>query len=101
MKASKTIGRAQLVGGPARPPPRRSLGAAPPATNLGFDLVVSEAEVLEVGRRVGLDRRELVLQHLDHLWQLRIPPPKLSVETRNTEAESLPPPPPPPRLEKK
>lgn len=64
-------------------------GATTPATNLGFDLVVSEAEVLEVGRRVGLDRRELVLQHLDHLWQLRIPPPKLSAETRNTEAESL------------
>lgn len=72
-------------------------GATTPATNLGFDLVVSEAEVLEVGRRVGLDRRELVLQHLDHLWQLRIPPPKLSAETRNTEAESLL----PTRLEKK
>lgn len=57
-------------------------------THLGFDLVVSEAEVLQVGRRVGLDGRELVLQHLDHLRQLRIPPAKLPAE-RQTQAESI------------
>lgn len=51
-------------------------------TNLGFDLVVSEAEMLKVGCSVGLHRWELVLQHLDHLWQLRISPTKLSAQTQ-------------------
>lgn len=48
---------------------------------LRFDLVVSEAEVLEVGGRIGLHRWELMLQHLDHLWQLWVPPAELPEDT--------------------
>lgn len=47
---------------------------------LRLDLVVSKAEVLQIGSGVGLDRWKLVLQHLDHLWQLWIPPAKLPAE---------------------
>lgn len=50
--------------------------------HLRFDLVVSKAEVLEVGSGVGLDRWELMLQHLDHLRQLWIPPAELPTETK-------------------
>ena len=51
--------------------------SSPAFVHLGLDLVVPEAEVLQVGGRVGLDRRELVLQHLDHLRQLWVPPAEL------------------------
>lgn len=54
---------------------------------LSFDLVVSEAQVLEVGGRIGLDRRELMLQHLDHLWQLWVPPAELPEDTGRTSGQ--------------
>lgn len=47
---------------------------------LSFDLVVSKAKVLEVGSRIRLDWWKLMLQHLDHLWQLGIPPAELPTE---------------------
>lgn len=56
---------------------------------LRFDLVVSEAEVLEVGSGVRLDWWELMLQHLDHLWQLGIPPAKLPADAHTYTEEDL------------
>ncbi len=56
---------------------------------LRFDLVVSEAEVLEVGSSIGLDWWELMLQHLDHLWQLWIPPAKLPTETHMEKTQHV------------
>lgn len=39
--------------------------------------VVSVAQVLQVGGGVGLDGGEVMLQHVDDLWQLRVTPRKL------------------------
>ena len=46
-------------------------------TYLGLNFIVSETEVLQVSCGVGLDGRELVLQHLYHFRQLRVSPSKL------------------------
>ena len=43
--------------------------------------VVSVAEVLQVGCSVSLDGREVVLQHVDDLRQLRVTPRKLPTHT--------------------
>lgn len=47
---------------------------------LHLDPVVSVAQVLQVGGGVGLDGGEVMLQHVDDLWQLRVTPSKLPAE---------------------
>lgn len=54
--------------------PWKSSGSS---TYLCFHFVIPEAEVLQIGSCVGLHRRELVLQHVNDLGQLRISPRKL------------------------
>lgn len=49
-----------------------------PSPYLHLDPVVSVAQVLQVGGGVGLDRGEVMLQHVDDLRQLRVTPRKLS-----------------------
>lgn len=44
---------------------------------LHLDPVVSVAQVLQVGGGVGLDRGEVMLQHVDDLGQLGVTPSKL------------------------
>lgn len=45
---------------------------------LHLDPVVSVAQMLQVGGGVGLDGGEVMLQHVDDLWKLRVTPGKLS-----------------------
>lgn len=47
---------------------------------LHLDPVVSKAQVLQVGRSVALDGGEVMLQHVDDLWQLGVAPRKLPEE---------------------
>ena len=47
---------------------------------LHFDAVVSVTQVLEVGCSVGLDRGEVMLQHVDHLREIGVTPCKLPAE---------------------
>lgn len=44
--------------------------------HLHFDLAVSIAQVLQVGGGIGLHRREVMLQHVDHLRKFRVTPRK-------------------------
>ena len=54
---------------------------------LRFDLVVTEAQVLQIGRSVGLHGRELVLQHLDNFRQLWVSPAKLPAQQNGRDRE--------------
>lgn len=53
--------------------------------HLHFDLVVSVAQVLQVGGGVRLHRREVMLQHMDHLGKFRVAPRKFSEAERNVK----------------
>lgn len=50
--------------------------------------VVSVAEVLYVRCSISLDRREVMLQHSDHLWQLGVSPGKLP-NTRQAQKKQM------------
>ena len=60
-------------------PKKNSLGNTALA-HLQFGPVVPVAQVLQVGGSVGLDRGEVVLQHVDHLRELGVAPRKLPSE---------------------
>lgn len=57
------------------------------STYLCFNFIVSETEVLQVSCGIGLNGRELMLQHLYHFRQLRVSPPKLPVRKEAGEHE--------------
>lgn len=54
-----------------------------PAPHLHFDLVVSVAQVLQVGGGVRLHRREVMLQHVDHLRKFGVAPRKFPETDKN------------------
>lgn len=54
-----------------------SPGRATRAQYLRFHFVIPEAEVLKVGSRVRLHRRELVLQHVNDFRQFWVSPSEL------------------------
>ena len=64
-------------------------GTAPPGAcqalgaYLHFHFVVAKAQVLQVGGRVRLHGRELVLQHVNDFGQLGVTPGKLPVRERH------------------
>lgn len=47
------------------------------ATHFRLDSIITVAQVLQVGGCIGLNGGEVVLQHVDHLRQLRVTPRKL------------------------
>lgn len=51
-------------------------------THFSLHPIVPVAQVLQVGGGVGLHRGEVVLQHVDHLRQLRVAPGKLPEKHR-------------------
>lgn len=51
-------------------------------THFSLHPIVPVAQVLQVGGGVGLHRGEVVLQHVDHLRQLRVAPGKLPKKYR-------------------
>lgn len=50
---------------------------------LHLHFVVAKAQVLQVGRGIRLHGRELVLQHVNDFWQLRVTPGKLPTWKRH------------------
>lgn len=55
---------------------------------LGLDSIISEAQVLQICSRVGLHWGEVMLQHVNHLCQLRVTPGKLSANRWAPNASS-------------
>lgn len=56
-------------------------------TYLGLYSIIAVAQVLQVRGGVGLHRGEVVLQHVNHLRQLRVAPGKLSGNTGGAQTE--------------
>lgn len=54
---------------------------------LHLHFVVAKAQMLQIGRSICLDGWELVLQHVNDLWQLRITPGKLPTRKRHSVME--------------
>lgn len=60
-----------------------------PTTHFCLDSIVAVAQVLQVGGCVGLHGGEVVLQHVDHLRQLRVTPRKLPAITGEAQKHRL------------